>query len=86
MPAAGSIKDGAETNGGFRFAERSCRGLVQNTERDAAAHWRSRDKASCGEEERPDFGLKRMKCSLLLKYLTGMGSPKTALGLMTPVA
>ena len=30
--------------------------------------------------------LKRIECTLLLKHLTGMGSPKTALGLMTPVA
>jgi hypothetical protein len=30
--------------------------------------------------------LKWIECALLLKYLTGMGSPKTALGLMTPVA
>src|SRR6516165_12692977 len=30
--------------------------------------------------------LKWIECTLLLKHLTGMGSPKTALGLMTPVA
>ena len=30
--------------------------------------------------------LKWIECTLLLKYLKGMGSPKTALGLMTPVA
>jgi hypothetical protein len=44
---------------------------------------------ACDQERRARarlFGLKRFEYLLLLKYLTGMGSPKTALGLMTPVA